>query len=111
MVSEGVHTIERRLGQPYLGFGVLMRLSLSRTAAASEDPGQCGNALKGFEAFLSSSKNTALRRSGLSKSWVTYQRVWLGLAFFFVEQLSNSSSLPIFTPASDLFKVSVMSEC
>ena len=49
-------------------------------------------------------------RSGLSDSGVTYQRVWLGLAFFFVEQLSNSSSLPIFTPASDQFKVSVMSE-
>lgn len=49
-------------------------------------------------------------RSGLSDSGVTYQRVCLGLAFFFVEQLSNSSSLPIFTPASDQFKVSVMSE-
>ncbi|CAI8612182.1 unnamed protein product [Vicia faba] len=46
------------------------------------------------------------QRSRLSESGVTYQRVWLGLAFFFVEQLSNSSSLPIFTPASDLFKVS-----
>lgn len=32
------------------------------------------------------------------------------LSSLFVEQLSNSSSLPIFTPASDLFKVSVMSE-
>ncbi|KAK2350521.1 NADH dehydrogenase subunit [Trifolium repens] len=48
-------------------------------------------------------------RSGLSDSGVTYQRVWLGLAFFFVEQLSNSSSLPIFTPASDQFKVSGVS--
>ncbi|KAL1313816.1 hypothetical protein AAHE18_16G139500 [Arachis hypogaea] len=25
-----------------------------------QDPGQCGNVLKGFEGFLSSSKNTAL---------------------------------------------------
>ncbi|XP_006588383.1 uncharacterized protein LOC114369746 isoform X2 [Glycine soja] len=28
-----------------------------------QDPGQCGNVLKGFEGFLSSSKNTALRKS------------------------------------------------
>ncbi|XP_017412651.1 uncharacterized protein LOC108324259 isoform X3 [Vigna angularis] len=28
-----------------------------------QDPGQCGNVLKGFEGFLSSSKNTALQKS------------------------------------------------
>ncbi|XP_028196033.1 uncharacterized protein LOC114381054 isoform X3 [Glycine soja] len=27
-----------------------------------QDPGQCGNVLKGFEGFLSSSKNTALQK-------------------------------------------------
>ncbi|KAH1061126.1 hypothetical protein GYH30_004561 [Glycine max] len=36
MMSEGVDSIARRLGQPYLGFGILMRLSLSRTATARE---------------------------------------------------------------------------
>ncbi|XP_006575278.2 uncharacterized protein [Glycine max] len=35
-MSEGVDSIARRLGQPYLGFGILMRLSLSRTATARE---------------------------------------------------------------------------
>ncbi|XP_045833005.1 uncharacterized protein LOC123924218 isoform X2 [Trifolium pratense] len=28
-----------------------------------QDPGQCGNVLKGFEGFLSSTKNTALQKS------------------------------------------------
>ncbi|KAJ6998116.1 hypothetical protein NC653_014344 [Populus alba x Populus x berolinensis] len=28
-----------------------------------QDPGQCGNVLKGFEGFLSSSKNTALLKN------------------------------------------------
>ncbi|KAL5176831.1 putative polygalacturonase [Glycine soja] len=81
MVSKGVDSVARRLSQPYLGFGVLMRLSLSRTATPREVrlpslivvvavydmetsyiqyPGQYENVLKGFEALLSSSKNIAL---------------------------------------------------
>ena len=35
-----------------------------------QDPGQCGNVLKGFEGFLSSSKNTALY--GVSSLWLSF---------------------------------------
>lgn len=51
MMSEGVDSIARRLGQPYLGFGILTRSSLSCIATATpkertldliEENGECG---------------------------------------------------------------------
>lgn len=47
-----------------------------------QDPSQCGNVLKGFEGFLSSSKNTALYGVAI-------------ILFFFHFALLDNNSIPL----------------